>query len=243
MNKDKILKKLRDDKHYYGKFGKQFLSNSDISTLLSNPLGLGRDEKSSSAILVGSYFHTALLEPDKLKNFRVIAAASRNTKVYKDKSEGKLCLLQSEVDNIKLMIDKINNTKICEDLIRGDKINYEEPNIVEIEGNMWKGKADVVNHKEDLVIDLKTTADINKFRSSAFRYNYDSQAFIYKEMFGYDFIFMAIDKTTKQIGIFECSEEFLNSGYMKVKNAGKIYELFYKDKDFDPNQYFISETL
>ena len=243
MNKDKILKKLRDDKHYYGKFGKQFLSNSDISTLLSNPLGLGRDEKSSSAILVGSYFHTALLEPDKLKNFRVIAAASRNTKVYKDKSEGKLCLLQSEVNNIELMIDKINNTKICEDLIRGDKINYEVPNIVEIEGNVWKGKADVVNHKEDLVIDLKTTADINKFRSSAFRYNYDSQAFIYKQLFGYDFIFMAIDKTTKQIGIFECSEEFLNSGYMKVKNAGKIYELFYKDKDFDPNQYFISETL
>jgi hypothetical protein len=243
MNKDKILKKLRDDKHYYGKFGKQFLSNSDISTLLSNPLGLGRDEKSSSAILIGSYFHTALLEPDKLKNFRVIAAASRNTKVYKDKSEGKLCLLQSEVDNIKLMTDKINQTKICEDLIRGNQIKYEVPNIVEIDGNMWKGKADVVNHKEDLVIDLKTTADINKFRSSAFRYNYDSQAFIYKELFGYDFIFMAIDKTTKQIGIFECSEEFLNSGYMKVKNAGKIYELFYKDKDFDPNQYFISETL
>ena len=243
MNKDTILKRLTHDKQYYGKFGKQFLSNSDISTLLSNPLGLGKDNKSSSAILIGSYFHTALLEPDKLKNFRVIAAASRNTKVYKDKSEGKLCLLQSEVDNIKLMTDKINQTKICEDLIRGNQIKYEVPNIVEIDGNMWKGKADVVNHKEDLVIDLKTTADINKFRSSAFRYNYDSQAFIYKELFGYDFIFMAIDKTTKQIGIFECSEEFLNSGYMKVKNAGKIYELFYKDKDFDPNQYFISETL
>lgn len=243
MNKDKILKKLRDDKHYYGKFGKQFLSNSDISTLLSNPLGLGRDEKTSSAILVGSYFHTALLEPDKLNKFKIVDASTRNTKAYKEKSKSKLCLLQSEVDNVKLMIDKINNTKICEDLIRGDKIDYEEPNIVEIEGNTWKGKADVVNHKEDLVIDLKTTADINKFRSSAFRYNYDSQAFIYKELFGYDFIFIVIDKTTKQIGIFECSDEFLNAGYMKLKSASKVYDLFYKDKDFDPNQYFISETL
>ena len=243
MNKDKILKKLRDDKHYYGKFGKQFLSNSDISTLLSNPLGLGKDEKTSSAILVGSYFHTALLEPDKLNKFKIVDASTRNTKAYKEKSKSKLCLLQSEVDNVKLMIDKINNTKICEDLIRGDKIDYEEPNIVEIEGNTWKGKADVVNHKEDLVIDLKTTADINKFRSSAFRYNYDSQAFIYKELFGYDFIFIVIDKTTKQIGIFECSDEFLNAGYMKLKTASKVYDLFYKDKDFDPNQYFISETL
>ena len=243
MNKDTILKRLTHDKQYYGKFGKQFLSNSDISTLLSNPLGLGRDEKSSSAILVGSYFHTALLEPDKLNKFKIVDASTRNTKTYKEKSEGKLCLLQSEVNNVELMIDKINNTKICDDLIRGDKIEYEVPNIVEIEGNMWKGKADVVNHKEDLVIDLKTTADINKFRSSAFRYNYDSQAFIYKELFGYDFIFIVIDKTTKQIGIFECSDEFLTSGYMKLKNASKIYDLFYKDKDFDPEQYFISETL
>jgi hypothetical protein len=141
------------------------------------------------------------------------------------------------------MIDKINQTKICEDLIRGDGIDYEVPNIVKLEGNMWKGKADVVNHKEDLVIDLKTTADISKFRSSAFRYNYDSQAFIYKKLFGYDFIFMVIDKTTKQIGIFECSDEFLNSGYAKVQKACEIYDLFFKDKDFDPDQYFISETL
>jgi len=62
-------------------------------------------------------------------------------------------------------------------------------------------------------------------------------------LFGYDFIFIVIDKTTKQIGIFECSDEFLTSGYMKVKKACEIYDLFYKDKDFDPNQYFISETL
>jgi hypothetical protein len=243
MNKDKILKKLTDDAHYYGKFGKQFLSNSDISTLLSNPLGLGEDTKSSSAILVGSYFHTALLEPDKLKKFKVVDASTRNTKAYKEKSGGELYLLQSEVNNVKLMIDKINKTKICEDLIRGDGVNYEVPNIIELEGNMWKGKADVVNNKEDLVIDLKTTADISKFRSSAFRYNYDSQAFIYKELFGYDFIFMVIDKTTKQIGIFECSDEFLTSGYMKVKKACEVYNLFFKDKDFDPDQYFISETL
>ena len=243
MNKDTILKRLTHDKQYYGKFGKQFLSNSDISTLLSNPLGLGKDDKSSSAILIGSYFHTALLEPDKLKNFNVIAATSRNTKVYKDKSKGKLCLLQSEVDNIKLMIDKINQTKICEDLIRDAKVDYEVPNIVEIDGNTWKGKADVVNHKEGLVIDLKTTADINKFRNSAFRYNYDSQAFIYNKLFGYDFIFMVIDKNTHQIGLFECSEEFLRSGQAKVKKASEVYDLFYKDQDFDPDQYFISETL
>ena len=236
MNKKTVLKKLQDDKHYYGVFGKQFLSNSDIGTLLSNPLALGSEVKSSPAILIGKYFHTALLEPDKLKDFNVIAAATRNTKVYKDKSEGELCLLQSEVDMVKSMTDKILDTQMCKGLI-------EVPMVTELFGNEWKGKADVVNNTEELVIDLKTTADINKFRTSAFRYNYDSQAYIYNKLFGYDFIFIVIDKNTNQIGLFECSEEFLRSGERKVEKASDVYNLFFKDKDFDPHQYFISETL
>ena len=38
MSQDEIIEKLRIDEHYYGKFGNQFLSNSDISVLLANPL-------------------------------------------------------------------------------------------------------------------------------------------------------------------------------------------------------------
>ena len=243
MDKKNILKKLRDDKHYYGKFGKTFLSNSDIGTLLSNPLALGKEVKSSPAILIGSYFHTALLEPDKLKDFKVIAAATRNTKVYKDESEGELCLLQGEVEMVKSMTDKILDTQMCKDLINKKNCEYEVPMVTELFGNEWKGKADVVNNTEELVIDLKTTADINKFRTSAFRYNYDSQAYIYNKLFGYDFIFIVIDKNTNQIGLFECSEEFLRSGERKVEKASEVYNLFFNDKDFDPSQYFISETL
>ena len=37
MRKSEIITKLRDDEHYYGDFGKQYLSNSDVSTLLGNP--------------------------------------------------------------------------------------------------------------------------------------------------------------------------------------------------------------
>ena len=31
MNKKAIIKKLKEDEHYYGDFGKQYLSNSDIT--------------------------------------------------------------------------------------------------------------------------------------------------------------------------------------------------------------------
>ena len=65
--------------------------------------------------------------------------------------------------------------------------------VTELFGNKWKGKADIVNHSKKLVIDLKTTADLEKFHWSAKKYNYDSQAFVYKNLFGYEMLFMAIE--------------------------------------------------
>jgi|TARA_R100000081_G_scaffold76169_1_gene42653 hypothetical protein len=243
MNKQDVLKKLEIDDHYYGDFGKKYLSNSDISTLLTNPLALGQPSKPSPAFLVGGYFHTAILEPNKLKKFKVIESSSRNTKAYKEMSGGELCLLQSEVDVIELMTDKVLANNVCKDLIRGINIEYEKPGIAELEGEMWKGKADIVNHDEKLIIDLKTTADLNKFKWSASKYNYDSQAYIYSKLFGYEFVFIAIDKNTHQIGIFDCSPQFYERGQDKVKRAAEQYRLFFKSEDFDPQQFFINQTL
>ena len=243
METNEVIEKLRDDEHYYGPFGKEYLSNSDIWTLLNNPLAFGEKSKPNVHFLVGGYFHTAILEPEKLVHFKIVEATSRNTKVYKELSGGEICLLQQEVDQIKLMTEKMLENNICKDLIRGIDVEYERPGIVELEGNMWKGKADIVNHDEKLVIDLKTTADLSKFYGSAFRFNYDSQAYIYRELFGYEMIFIVIDKNSHQIGIFDCSTSFYKTGQDKVKQATEAYDLFYNTADFDPKQYFIQKTL
>jgi len=243
MNREAAIEKLRKDENYYGKFGKQYLSNSDISTLMTNPLALGTPMKPSAAFLVGGYFHTAILEPDKLKKYKVIESTTRNTKAYKEISGGELCLLQKEVDQIELMTDKLMENDVCRGLIRGSDVVYEQPGITELEELQWKGKADIINHEESLVIDLKTTGDITKFRSSAWRYNYDSQAYIYSKLFGYEMLFIVIDKTTHQIGIFDCSPEFYQRGADKVQQAAEQYKLFYQNPDFDPNNYFINKTL
>ena len=246
LKKHQILKKLREDKYYYGDFGKQYLSNSDIYTLLNNPLKLGEPSKPNPNFLVGGYFHTAILEPDKLKSFKIVESTSRNCKDYKEISGGEMCLLQHEADNVNLMTDKLMANDICADLIMGTdgKLNdYEAPMIKEIEGIMWKGKADIVNHDEKLVIDLKTTGEIDKFYWSAKKFNYDSQAYIYRELFGYEMLFIAIDKKTHQIGMFDCSPQFYESGMEKVIKAVEVYDLFYKTDDFDPAQYFINKTL
>ena len=243
MNKQEVLKALEDDTNYYGDFGKKYLSNSDISTLLTNPLALGKGLAPRPAFLVGGYFHTAILEPEKLKKFKIVEATTRNTKAYKEISGGEICLLQHEVDQIELMTEKMLNNEVCRDLIRSGNVEYERPEITELEGQLWKGKADIVNHDEKLIIDLKTTADITKFKYSASKYNYDSQAYIYSKLFGYEMLFIAIDKNTHQIGIFDCSPEFYARGKDKVERAVQAYELFYKSEDFDPKQYFLTKTL
>ena len=246
-NRNTILQMLKNDEDYYGDFGKQFLSNSDIYHLLNNPLKFHQPSVPSPAFLVGGYFHTAILEPDKLEKFKVIKSTTRNTKNYKEMSGGELCLLQHEVDNIELMREVLMNNDICRELISDPVFKkcceYEVPMITELFGQTWKGKADIVNHEEKLIIDLKTTADIQKFQYSAKKYNYDSQAYIYSKLFGYEFLFIVIDKNTHQIGMFDCSPKFYERGEDKVRRASEAYDLFYKTEEFDPKQYFISKTL
>ena len=239
MDKE-IINKLKQDEHYYGDYGKQFLSNSDISTLLKNPKMLREPKPKTSAMVVGGYFHTAILEPNKLKSFKIIESSTRNTKKYKEMSDGEICLLQHEVDKIQLMTEVMMDNNICRGLIKGD---FEVPAVTELFGNKWKGKADIINHEEKLVIDLKTTSDIDRFRWSASKFNYDSQAYIYSNLFGYEMLFIAIDKETHQIGLFDCSPEFYKAGEDKVRKASDAYDLFYKTEDFDSKQFLITKTL
>jgi len=244
MKHEEIIDRLRNDEDYYGDFGKQYLSNSDIHALLRNPLAFKEDMGMNTSFLVGGYFHTAILEPDKLKKYRIIEASTRTTKKYKEISDGEMCLLQHEVDQIELMQDRLLGNDVCNQLIRNGNIEYEVPNVTNIGGNMWKGKADIVNHDDKMIIDIKTTGNISAFRSSAYKYNYDSQAYIYTQLFeGYDFTFVVIDKTTLQIGLYDCSSSFYQSGQEKVEQANLNYDLFFKLGDTDPNQFLTTETL
>ena len=234
---------LDNDEHYYGEFGKSFLSNSDIKSLLENPLEFKQPIIGNPNLIKGSYFHTLVLEPDKLERFKIIDAGTRNTKKYKDLSGGELCLLEKEADELAILRDKLMGVNAAKDLIQDIDVAYEVPGIIKLEDEWWKLKADIVNNTQGYVIDLKTTSDIDKFSYSAKAYNYDSQAYIYSTYFKMDFIFIVVCKKSKKIGIFDCSPQFLESGKDKVQRAVEQYRLFFKDENFDMAQYFISKTL
>jgi len=80
----KVINLLKSDAEYYGGIGKQFLSNSDIGTLLRNPARSGLPQLANKAFLLGRYFNCKLLEPEKFGEYLIADASSRNTKLYKD---------------------------------------------------------------------------------------------------------------------------------------------------------------
>jgi hypothetical protein len=244
MSHKESLEKLKDDALYYGKYGQQWLSNSDIYALLKDPKSFRKPKEQTKAMLEGRYFHTALLEPNKLDQYKVVDFTSRNTKAYKEllEKEGSIMLLQKEKENLDQMVGVINNNDFMSSQINDLSNAYEVPMIAEIMGVQWKGKADIVcTHK---LIDIKTSSSISDFKYSARKYNYDSQAYIYQELFQKPLEFFVIDKNTYQLGVFKPSDEFIVRGKQKVEEAIYIYQTFYADNSTeDINQYIHHEIL
>ena len=237
-----ILKKLQDDNHYYGEYGRQFLSNSNIGLLLTNPRDFGKPQQESLPMVQGRYFHVSMLEPHKRDEFKIIDASTRNTNKYKDEAGDKLLLLKKEAEALDLAIQSMKNNKSLSSEIFCESARYEVPSIGEFFGVQFKGKADIIT--KDKIIDIKTSTGISSFRSKASMYNYDSQAFIYSSMFNLPFEFFVIDKDTLQMKRFTCSDEFLERGRDKVERAVNVWKRFFgPDATDDVNQYVMNEVL
>jgi|TARA_R110001606_G_scaffold383677_1_gene546062 hypothetical protein len=238
-----IIEKLKNDEDYYGEYGQQFLSNSNIYNLLRFPKLFRVPQPKTKAMLEGSYFHTAILEPEKLKDYQVIDVASRSTKTYKDACpEEEIFLLQKEKEHLDKLVNIMQDNLEMFDTIYEKGNEFELPIVSQVMGNMWKGKADIIT--KNFVIDIKTTSDISKFMYSCKTYNYDSQAYLYQRFFNKPLRFFVICKQTFQLGIYDCSPHFVEGGKNKVEKATEVYNKFFSnEKSHDINNYIHKEIL
>tara|TARA_R110002012_G_scaffold16404_4_gene63417 strand:+ start:14685 stop:15449 length:765 start_codon:yes stop_codon:yes gene_type:complete len=242
-----VLKQLKEDVKYYGSYGKQWLSNSDIGDLLNDPKSFRQKGKQTKAMLEGRYFHTAMLEPEKLNEFIVLDMKSRNSRAYKENvamnsEDNQMCLLAHEVEYLNELINTMKGNFEMHSNIYDESNQFEVPMVKNIMGINWKGKADIVC--PDKLIDIKTTSDLSKFKYSASKYNYDSQAYIYQELFKRPLEFYVIDKNTKNLAIIKTSAEFVERGRDKVERAVDVYNTFFtEDAPEDINSYIHYETL
>ena len=252
---ENVIELLRDDKQYYGGVGKQYLSNSDIGTLLKNPEMFGVSRPDNKNFAEGRYFHQLILEPEKAKDVVWVDSASRNTKAYKEfieESGIEVALLRTEKETIEALVDKMRSNLDFFELIHAKGNIFEMPNIMtyssvgdDLENHsltQWKGKADIV-HK-DYVIDLKTTSNLDDFKWNARKYNYDSQAFIYQKLFGKPMMFLVIEKKTGRMGMFTGNQDFYDRGQDKMHRAIDVYHKFFSDEStIDIQNYYVKEEI
>jgi hypothetical protein len=245
MSNTATIELLKDDFEYYNGLGKEFLSNSDIGTLLTNPKNFGKPREDNKSFMEGRYFHQLMIEPDKAKDVKFVDVSTRNTKEYKNFCETNnlpFCMLKKEVEEVEHLVSLMKGNITFYDEIYQDGNQFELPSVGEIQGMMWKGKADIVT--ADCIIDLKTTSDINKFKWSAKAYNYDSQCYIYQQLFGKPLVFYVVDKETGQLGVFRPTENFIKGGEMKVARAIEVYNKYFGENPTDDIiNYYIDETL
>ena len=121
-----VLSLLKNDTEYYSGVGKNYLSNSDIGTLLTNPRNFGVPREDNKNFAVGRYFHQLLLEPNKASKVVTVDVASRNTKAYKEAIEASsesVLLLSKEAETTRELTDTmLGNIHFCDPIVTGKQL-------------------------------------------------------------------------------------------------------------------------
>lgn len=244
--KDDLIKKMENDEFYYGEMSRNALSSSSIKLLLNSPktydyvTRYGSQE--SQALRDGWLFHTAILEPEVFNSQVFIDVQSKNTKAYK--------LAKEEHGKVFTMKEKKDAERVADAVLRNEKAlqllndsEFEVPIAGEVMGYPFRAKADILG--KNRICDLKSSSDISSFPYSAKKYGYDVQVFLYCEMFGIpyeNFQFLVIDKGSLDIGVWNVSEEFYESGRAKTKEGINRYHDFF-ELGMDLDNYYIEGTL
>lgn len=227
-NRYEILKRMEDDSFYYGHLGKHALSSSANKKLLESPKAYEaylRQSDSSQALRDGRLIHLAVLEKHRLNDL-VIINGTKAKKEYKDAVEehgDHMVYTESEMSNAYWVADAIHSNDEASYLL--NDCDYEIAGIKEVEGLAHRAKADAITKDKKVIIDLKTTSEkVSDFHWSAKRYNYGLQAALYLHIFdAEEFIFLVVNKHTKDIGIFTCSNSFLEDGMSDVYRSIEVY--------------------
>ena len=169
---------------------------------------------------------------------------SKNTKAYKEavKENKDRVFTAKEKSDAERLADAVLKNEQALRLL--DNSQFEVPVIGNVLGMPFRGKADILS--DNGICDIKTTSDIKAFPYAAKKYGYDIQVYLYCELFGvqyFDFKFLVIDKSSLDVGIWDCSEEFYLSGQHKVQQGIDTYIKYFMKQEIDVNDYIIKGTL
>lgn len=183
------------DYHAQQKPEDHFYSSSQLKDMLEDPemfhkkYILGEIEReSNSAFDIGTYYHTAILEPHLLTKECAVWPKRRAGKewlAFKEANEGKAIITSSEKLKADILIKGTKDSPIAMDLINRRGAVKEQSLFVMLEGVRIKVRFDYMflSKEESYIGDLKSTTgsvkDKHKIRTKISAYTYDLSAALY----------------------------------------------------------------
>ncbi len=226
------------------------ISNSDLS-LISQSMSLlewsrNAPREESDAAEIGTAVHAALLEPDEFsENYRRMPKFNRATKDGKEQAAafeatnaGKIILPCDDYDKVIAMLDSVLAHPTAKALLTSP--GWSESSIFfEMNGVKCKCRPDRIVEpsvfSQHIIVDLKTTDDIDKFAFSVRDYRYHCQDAFYTE--GYRqhfgelprFIFVVVGKKRCMgrypVRVLELRQEDKDAGRAKIiENLERVSE-------------------
>lgn len=236
----------------------EYIRHSDIKTILENPYEFlnKQEETKSESMLLGSVIHSLILEKDNFFNdFLVMENVDLRTKDGKAKKQAAeeraknfnaTLIRQSLYDKALEVVNAFKNSKAynmfkCAGLAEASYFG-------EIEGKKCKCRPDFYMEKENIILDIKTTAKggamPDAFIKNIVKHKYYIQAALYTKLIGAkDFYFVAVEvEAPYMIGIYKLDNVSLEFGMSEIQRAFKLLDSLdnfkdniYKDTENDFN--------
>ena len=228
------------------------IAKSDLDLIHKSPALLewkkNAPREESEVAITGTALHAAVLEPEAFAaEYIKRPSFDRRTKDGKAGAEafdatmagsGKIILDADDYDQVTTMRDSIMAHPVAAHLLGLPGVS-EASIFFEIDGLRCKARPDRLVTDEPIILDVKTTDDVEKFEASAEEYRYHVQAAWYcealRQLRGVDhrFIFVVVGKRKvfgqHPVRVFEMEPEWLEAGkaaYLEDLAAAKELEEF-----------------
>lgn len=221
---------------------KDFLSSSDIKTLLTNPYKFktGFESKKSDNLILGSAVHSLILEPQNFERDFIVLPQDLNLRT-KEGKEIKANFEKEALEKDKELISYDLHQKaleISENFKKSKAYNYfkldGKPEVSffgKIEDVHCKCRTDYMIFDKETIIDLKTTnledgASPDAFLRNIANFKYYIQAAFYLKLTNAkDFYFIAIETQEPfMIGVYKLDFQSIEFGINEIKRALEIYK-------------------